>query len=118
MKFKRGILAQLTMLFATSQLYAAPGNYEGGVKIGRMWIDASGVFIGFDRKPADCAGNWNSVYAKLSMSTSGFSQIYSLLLAAKASGAMIDFWYATPASQLSCSDPNFLLPMTGAGYNH
>ena len=108
--FKALIFAATCSAFATS-------NYSGGMKIGRLTVDGSGVMVGFDRKPDDCAGSYYGWHAKVSSSTPGYNQILALLLSAKSSGESIDIWYNQPSSQMSCQDPNFLLPMYGAGYS-
>jgi hypothetical protein len=109
--FKALIFAATCSAFATS-------NYSGGLKIGRLTVDNSGVMVGFDRRPDDCAGNYYSWHAKLSSSTPGYNQVLALLLAAKSAGETIDIWYGQPSSQLNCNDPGSLLQMYGAGYHN
>ena len=112
MKYKLfvGLIILATCAFAT-------GNFAGGMKVGRLWVDNQGIWVGFSPRPADCAGNWNGINARFASTTPNFNQILSVLLTAKSTGESVDFWYNQPTSQLSCGDPNFLLSAYGAGFS-
>jgi hypothetical protein len=110
-----GIIKALILGTACSAFAAS--NYAGSLKITRMYVDGSGVWVGFNSKPADCAGNFWGIHSRMTPTTPGYNQVLALLLTAKATGETIDIWYNMPSGQLSCTDPNFLLQLYGAGFS-
>jgi len=110
----------IAMLSLASHASALAENYTGGVTIGRMWIDGTGVWIGTNIKPNKCFDNFNSTYFLLKAASPNYKNYLALLLSAKATGSTIDLWFQARDAAVSCNDYTGvnMLVVEGAGYSN